>query len=140
MDHEITIQLLDVALGLVHVPRSRLAQLSHPILRLILEPDPQFLNITCNEIELSLFTEHRLLKEFEPIARKDRQRQRSRSGSGTNPARRTTAASTSSYEEKVEISYEVWKVLQVDSHSSQFGKPLNYNLQDQSTRLKLYLS
>lgn len=124
IEHEITIQLLDVALGLVHVPRSRLAQLSHPILRLILEPYPQFLNITCNEIELSLFAEHHLLREFEPIARKDRQRQRSRSGSGSNVPVRRAAAGSSSVEEHVEISYEVWKVLQIEAHSSQFGEPL----------------
>jgi hypothetical protein len=123
MDHEVTIQLLHVSLSLVHIPRCRLAQLSYPILRLILEPEPNFLNITCNEIELSIFAEHDLLREFEPIARKDRQRQRSRSGSGSHPIRRA-AGSSGALEEQVEISYEAWKVLQIESHSSQFGEVL----------------
>ncbi|KII94998.1 hypothetical protein PLICRDRAFT_47989 [Plicaturopsis crispa FD-325 SS-3] len=113
---QVTIALLPVSLGLVHVPRSRLAQLSHPVLRQILEPKPTFLNVTCNEIELSLFAEHSLLSDFEPIARRDRQRRRSRSGSVAGAQRKHTATSSV---EPVEISYDRWNVLQIDSHSDQ---------------------
>jgi hypothetical protein len=57
-----------------------------------------------------------VLADFEPIARRDRARQRSRSGSGSirrNPPQGGT--------EPVEISYERWNVLQIDSHSDQLG-------------------
>jgi hypothetical protein len=113
---QVTISLLPVSLSLVHVPRSRLAQLSHPIIRQILQPKPTFLNLTCNEIELSLFAEHHVLADFEPVARDDRRRQRSRSGSGSS--RKNVSGSSM---EPVEISYEKWNVLQIDSHSDQLG-------------------
>ncbi|KAF9238745.1 hypothetical protein BU15DRAFT_88205 [Melanogaster broomeanus] len=110
----VTITLLPVSLSLVHVPRSRLPQLSHPVLNQILQPNPTFLNVTCNEIELSLFAEHHILADFEAIARRDRQRQRSRSGSCSSRKRTTL-----SDEGPVEMSYEKWNVLQIDSHSDQ---------------------
>ncbi|KIL00503.1 hypothetical protein PAXRUDRAFT_29754 [Paxillus rubicundulus Ve08.2h10] len=112
----VTITLLPVTLSLVHIPRSRLPQLSHAVLRQILQPNPTFLNVTCNEIELSLFAEHRILEDFEAIARRDRQRQRSRSGSGSS--RKRTMPSDA---DRVEISYEKWNVLQIDSHSDQLA-------------------
>jgi hypothetical protein len=112
---DVTISILPASLSLVHIPRSRLSQLSHPILRQILQPNPSFLNVTCNEIELSLFIEHQMLEDFEPIARRDRQRQRSRSGSGSS--RKVSPF----YNEPIEISYERWSVLQIDSHSDGYG-------------------
>ncbi|KAH0839832.1 hypothetical protein J3R83DRAFT_779 [Lanmaoa asiatica] len=112
----VTISLLPVSLSLVHVPRSRLPQLSHPVLRQILQPNPTFLNVTCNEIELSLFAEHHILADFELIARRDRHRLRSRSGSGS--AHRRPAFDDN---DRVEFSCEKWKVLQLDSHSDQLG-------------------
>ncbi|KAJ3493962.1 hypothetical protein NLJ89_g10905 [Agrocybe chaxingu] len=115
---QVTITVLPVSLSLVHIPRSRLTNLSHPVLRQILHPSPAFLNITCNEIELSIFAEHHMLADFDPIARKDRQRQRSRSGSANS--RKSVSRSTSDYE-PVEISYEKWSVFQIDSHSDQTG-------------------
>lgn len=115
---QVTISLLPVSLSLVHIPRSRLSSLSHPILRQLLHPDPAFLNITCNEIELSIFADHQMLQDFEPIARKDRHKQRSRSGSGSS--RKGTSSQPPSYE-PVEVSYEKWRVLQIDSHSDQTG-------------------
>ena len=115
---QVTISLLPVSLSLVHIPRSRLAHLSHPVLRQILQPNPTFLNITCNEIELSLFAEHHMLEDFDPIARRDRQRQRSRSGSGSS--RKNVATN---HWEPLEISCEKWSVLQIDSHSDQIGVP-----------------
>ena len=113
---QVTISLLPVSLSLVHIPRPRLAQLSHPVLSQILQPSPTFLNITCNEIELSLFAEHHVLADFERIARDDRRRQRSRSGSGSS--RKNISRN---FVEPVEISYEQWNVLQIDSHSDQLG-------------------
>jgi hypothetical protein len=113
---QVTISLLPVSLSLVHIPRSRLSQLSHPVIKQILQPNPTFLNITCNEIELSLFAEHSVLADFELIARDDRRRQRSRSGSGSS--RKNVSRNLV---EPVEISYETWNVLQIDSHSDQLG-------------------
>ncbi|KAG0709874.1 hypothetical protein DFH29DRAFT_18343 [Suillus ampliporus] len=112
----VTVSLLPVSLSLVHIPRSRLPQLSHPVLRQILQPNPTFINVTCNEIELSLFAESHMLADFEPIARRDRQRQRSRSGSGSSSRRTQTDALP---QDHLEISYEKWNVLQIDSHSDQ---------------------
>ncbi|KAG2156296.1 hypothetical protein DEU56DRAFT_766406 [Suillus clintonianus] len=109
----VTISLLPVSLSLVHIPRSRLPQLSHPVIRQILQPNPTFINVTCNEIELSLFAESHMLTDFEPVARRDRQRQRSRSGSGSG----TKRAHSSLPQDHLEISYEKWNVLQIDSHS-----------------------
>lgn len=113
---QVTISLLPVSLSLVHIPRSRLAQLSHPILRQILQPNHTFINVSCNEIELSLFAEHHMLADFEPIARHDRQRQRSRSGSGSGKKNMAQ-----NFPEPVEISYEKWNVLQIGVY---FDKPL----------------
>ncbi|GAW07720.1 hypothetical protein LENED_009731 [Lentinula edodes] len=110
---QVTISLLPVSLSLVHVPRSRLAHLSSPIIRQILQPNPTFLNLTCNEIELSIFAESHVLDEFETIARRDRQKQRSRSGSGSSRKN----FPDSQVVEPVQISYEKWSVLQIDSHS-----------------------
>ena len=112
----VTISLLPVSLSLVRIPRSRLPHLAHPVLRQILQPQPVFLNITCNEIELSLFAEHNILSDFEFIARRDRHRLRSRSGSGS--ARKRPALDD---DDPVEFSCEKWKVLQLDSHSDQLG-------------------
>ncbi|KAF9006601.1 hypothetical protein BDQ17DRAFT_1352034 [Cyathus striatus] len=109
----ITVSLLPVSLSLVHIPRPRLPALSHPILRQILQPNPIFLNITCNEIELSLFAEQHVLHDFEHIARRDRQKLHSRS---TSKARKSTLPLDF---EPIEISYEKWRVLQIDSHSDQ---------------------
>jgi len=110
---QVTISLLPASLSLVHIPRSRLAQLSHPVLRQILQPNSTFLNITCNEVELSIFADDTMLQDFEPIARRDRYKQRSRSGSGSS------RQSSSSDQDLVEISCEKWSVLQIDSHNDQ---------------------
>ncbi|KAE9409960.1 hypothetical protein BT96DRAFT_953241 [Gymnopus androsaceus JB14] len=110
---QVTISLLPVSLSLVHVPRSRLSNLSAPIIRQILQPSPTFLNLTCNEIELSIFAEAHTLEDFEAIARRDRQKQRSRSGSGSSRKNLSDKQAA----EPVQISYEKWSVLQIDSHS-----------------------
>ncbi|CAL1701245.1 unnamed protein product [Somion occarium] len=118
MTDSVTISLLPVSLSIVHVPRSRIHSLCHPLLRQLLLPNPMFLNITCNEIELSLFAEHHVLKEFEPIVKKDARRLRLRGR--TNHASDDKLKRRSSTEgwEAVEMSAERWNVLQIDSHSS----------------------
>lgn len=80
-----------------------------------MQPNPTFINVTCNEIELSLFAESHMLADFEPVARRDRQRQRSRSGSGSSSKRTHSLLP----QDHLEISYEKWNVLQIDSHSDQ---------------------
>lgn len=92
---QVTITLLPVALSLVHIPRSRLPFLTNPILRQLLQPNPTFLNITCNEIELSIFAEH-CDNDFSNVP-------------------------LSPGEDQVEISDQKWNVLQIDTHSDQNG-------------------
>jgi len=112
-----TITVVPVSLSLVHIPRTRLPSLSHAVLRQILQPEPAFLNITCNEIELTIFADAQTLDDFEPVARKDRQRQRSRSGSSSS----TRSQSGVPPFESVEVTCDRWSVLQIDSHSDQLG-------------------
>jgi hypothetical protein len=118
---QVTISLLPVSLYLVRIPRSRLSALSHPLLRQILKPNHSFLNITCNELELSVLAEKDLLHDFDPIAKKDRQKlliSRSRPG----------PRSKSEDYEFVELSYDTWNVLQIDSHSDALGKCFHHFL------------
>ncbi|KAJ7904767.1 hypothetical protein B0H14DRAFT_3103476 [Mycena olivaceomarginata] len=102
---QVTITRLPTALSIVSIPRSRLDALSHPVLRALLQPNPQFLCITCNALELSLFAEPESLRAFDAIAQADQ-----------------AAASSSNCPqtlESVEISHDRWSVLQIDSHSDQ---------------------
>lgn len=115
MSDSATIQLLPVTLSIVHVPRSRVHDLFHPLLRQLLLPSPAFLNITCNELELSLFAEHHLLRDFEPLAKKDAKRLHARERG------RTSSKTRPSEWEPVEFSADRWNVLQIDSHSDQHG-------------------
>ncbi|KAJ7228406.1 hypothetical protein GGX14DRAFT_413017 [Mycena pura] len=103
---QVTITRLPTSLSIVSIPRSRLDALSHPVLRTLLQPNPAFLSITCNTIELSLFAEHEFLSAFDAIARTDQ----ALTGS-------TDSNGTSALLEPVEISHERWCVLQIDSHS-----------------------
>ena len=112
----VTISVLPVSLSLLHIPRSRLPHLSSHIIRQILQPNPVFLSITSNEIELSIFAESQSLQEFEPIAKRDRHKYHSRSGSASS------RQSVPHDFEPVEISCETWCVLQIDSHSDQLGR------------------
>ncbi|KAJ7044583.1 hypothetical protein C8F04DRAFT_1249857 [Mycena alexandri] len=100
----ITITRLPTALSIVSIPRARLDALSHPVLRALLQPDPAFLSITCNALELSLFAEPESLRAFDAIARADL---------ASNGCNGTEAL------ERVEISHDRWSVLQIDSHSDQ---------------------
>lgn len=119
--HNVTVTILDVSLELVHIPRSRLTELTRPILKQLLRKKPKFLNLTANELELSIFAEDGELVDFQSIARSDRHklRQCAGAGNGTDPSfsnerrRRRTSLPDST---AVELSMEKWRVLQIDSH------------------------
>ncbi|KAI0722785.1 hypothetical protein C8Q76DRAFT_614646 [Earliella scabrosa] len=115
----VTISLLPVSLSLVHLPRSRLENFTPHVLRQILLPNPTFLNITCNEIEVSLFAEHDTLQEFHKAARKDARRVRQRERDSRLEAKESPRRQKRVKEdwEPVEVTSERWKVLQIDSHS-----------------------
>ncbi|KAL7282543.1 hypothetical protein ACG7TL_004014 [Trametes sanguinea] len=117
----VTISLLPVSLSLVHLPRSRLEDFTQPILRQILQPNPVFLNVTCNEIEVSLFAEHDSLQDFRKVARKDARKLRrlEREREAPHDSHRSPRRSRHAKPdwEPVEVTYERWKVLQIDSHS-----------------------
>ncbi|KAF7352582.1 ACT-7 domain-containing protein [Mycena venus] len=101
---QVTITRLPTALSIVSIPRSRLDALSHPVLRALLQPNPSFLSITCNALELSLFAEPDSLRAFDAIARADQA---------------ATSSNCTRALEPVEISHDRWNVLQIDSHSDQ---------------------
>lgn len=120
-----TITILPVSLSIVHIPRSRIQSLCHPILRQLLLPRPPFLNITCNELELSLFAEDQSVYDFESIAQSDARklRVRGRSKRSTPPSSSSSTNTQSKLPSKpewepIEISPEKWTALQIDSHSS----------------------
>ena len=123
MSDSVTISLLPVSLALVHVPRSRLDTLTQHVLRQLLRPNPGFLNVTCNEIELSLFAEGHALQEFEKIARKDARklrRRRQAQNAGQSGQRARSRRRTQDWE-PIEVSSDRWSVLQIDSHSDSLG-------------------
>ncbi|KAH9833754.1 uncharacterized protein C8Q71DRAFT_860029 [Rhodofomes roseus] len=119
MSDSVTISLLPVSLALVHVPRSRLDTLTQHILRQILRPNPSFLNVTCNEIELSLFAEGHALREVEKIARKDARklRRRREDQDAVQSGQRSQSRRSRPDWEPIEVSSDRWCVLQIDSHS-----------------------
>ncbi|CAE6521990.1 unnamed protein product [Rhizoctonia solani] len=91
---DVTITVLDIALRLCTIPRSRLPETTHYVVKQFLRQRPTFLNITLNTSELSIFAEQTTLEDFRPLAR--RGRLGARSGA------------------PVEISQETWSVLQID--------------------------
>ncbi|KAJ7068550.1 hypothetical protein C8F01DRAFT_1118523 [Mycena amicta] len=95
----ITITRLPTKLSIVSIPRSRLDTLTHPVLRLLLQPNSVFFSITANLIELSLFADSDSVGAFDAIARADQ-------------------ASPQTVE-PVQVSNDRWCVLQIDSHSDQ---------------------
>ena len=124
MSDSVTISLLPVSLALVHVPRSRLDTLTQHILRPLLRPNPGFLNVTCNEIELSLFAEGHALQEFEKIARKDARKLRRRR-EAQDAGQRTRSRRRRENWEPIEVSSDRWSVLQIDSHSDSLGASMS---------------
>ncbi|KDQ64383.1 hypothetical protein JAAARDRAFT_187716 [Jaapia argillacea MUCL 33604] len=120
---QVTVSLLPVSLALAHIPRSRLPELSHPVLRQLLQPNPTFLSVTCNQIELSLFAEWDMLRDFDEIAKKDKRRLRARKRKKEKKAKRDGLEDDSPETfEPVEVSHEKWNVLQIDSHSDRLDK------------------
>lgn len=119
----VTISLLPVSLSLVHLPRSRLEHFTQHVLRQILQPNPVFLNVTCNEVEVSLFAEYDTVHEFHKAARKDARRLRQRDREAHADARHSPPRSKRVKDdwEPVEVTSERWKVLQIDSHSDSLG-------------------
>ncbi|KAI0650557.1 hypothetical protein C8Q79DRAFT_1006811 [Trametes meyenii] len=116
----VTISLLPVSLSLVHLPRSRLEHFTQHVLRQILQPNPVFLNVTCNEVEVSLFAEYDTLQEFHKAARKDARRLRQRERETLTDHHSPRRAKRVKVDwEPVEVTSERWKVLQIDSHSDQ---------------------
>ncbi|CAE6423920.1 unnamed protein product [Rhizoctonia solani] len=91
---DVTITVLDIALRLCTIPRSRLPETTHYVVKQFLRQRPTFLNITLNTSELSIFAEQATLDDFRPLAR--RGRIGARSGA------------------PIEISQETWSVLQID--------------------------
>lgn len=107
-----TVSLLPVSLSLVHIPRSRVRDNIHSVLRQLLLPSPTFLNVTSNEIELTVFAEHHTLQDFEFIAQEDARLSREEG---------RKHHSQESWE-PVEVSHERWNVLQIDSHADGLGE------------------
>lgn len=101
---QVTISRLSTV-SIVSIPRPRLDALSHPLLRVLLQPSPAFLSITCNALELSLFADldPESLRAFETISSADH------------------AAGSSTCPDPLEVSRDRWSVLQIDSHSDQLG-------------------
>ena len=132
----VTISLLPVSLSLVHLPRSRLEHFTSHVLRQILLPNPTFLNVTCNEVEVSLFAEHDTLQEFHKAARKDARRLRQREREARADRSDSPQRSRRLREdwEPVEVTSERWKVLQIDSHSDGLGTHIRHLLQNQVRR------
>ncbi|KAF8605169.1 hypothetical protein BDV93DRAFT_555114 [Ceratobasidium sp. AG-I] len=92
---DVTITVLDISLRLCTIPRSRLPETTHYVVKQFLRQSPTFMNITLNTSELSIFAEDSTLEDFLPLARRGRMGSRS-----------TTAP--------VEISSDTWSVLQID--------------------------
>ena len=115
--HNVTVSILDVSLALVHIPRSRMNELTRPILKQLLRKNPKFLSLTANELELSIFAEDGELDDFVPIARRDRNRIRQGANSAASvPSGRRKRRSSFPEASALEMSLENWKVLQIDSH------------------------
>ena len=91
---DVTITVLDISLRLCTIPRSRLPETTHYVVKQFLRQSPTFMNITLNTSELSIFAEDSTLEDFLPLARRGRMGARS-----TAP---------------VEISPDTWSVLQID--------------------------
>lgn len=124
MHMQVTISFLPVKLSLVRIPRSRLHKFYHPLLRQILSPKHTFLNVTCNELELSILAESQTLEDFESVAESDRKK-RSRSPSRDSDSSQDLDSPSPPIIEEwdcVQVCHESWNVLQIDSHSDGIGE------------------
>lgn len=103
---DVTITVLDITLRLCTIPRLRLPEATHYVVKQFLRQRPTFLNITLNTSELSIFAEDTTLDDFRPLAHRGRFR-----GPGA----------------PVEISPDTWSVLQIDE--DKFGRsPLSMGI------------
>ncbi|KAG9085717.1 hypothetical protein FS749_004206 [Ceratobasidium sp. UAMH 11750] len=91
---DVTITVLDITLRLCTIPRPRLPETTHYVVKQFLRQRPTFMNTTLNTQELSIFAEDSTLEDFLPLARRGRAGPRSGA--------------------PVEISQDTWSVLQID--------------------------
>ena len=123
-DMQVTVSFLTVKLSLVRIPRARLHKFYYPLLRQILSPKNTFLNVTCNELELSILAESQALEDFESVAENDRKK-RSRSPSRDSGSSQDLDSPSPPILEDldcVQVCHESWNVLQIDSHSDGIGE------------------
>ena len=103
---DVTISVLPVSLSLVHIPRRRLTEFTHPIIKLLVPPSPPtFLNVSCNDTEVSIIAEEADVVHFDAIARRE---------ASPGWKNRNTRS-------PVEVSPS-WVALQIDSHGQELGK------------------
>jgi hypothetical protein len=103
MQSDMMIEVLPVSLHLVRIPRARVHEHFQPILRQLLQPTaPAFLNVTLNEIELSVFAAEPLADDFGYLAYQD-----------ARTARRRRSKEQAF--EPIELADDKWKVIQIPS-------------------------
>jgi len=126
---QVTISFLPVKLSLVRIPRSRLHKFYHPLLRQILSPKHTFLNITCNELELSILAESQALENFESVAENDRKKGSRSPSRDSDSSQDVDSLSPPTLEDwdYVQVCHESWNVLQIDSHSDGIGECLAFS-------------
>lgn len=115
--NDVTITVLPASLSLVHIPRNRLTRFSHPIIDLLLRPNPTFLNVSCNDTEVSIIASESDLAPFVRIAQRDG-RKASAAAAGDAESSKTARVPA-----PVEVSSS-WTALQIDSHGDQLGESL----------------
>lgn len=98
--------LTSSVLALCHIPRPRITDFSYLITeQFVAQPPRSFLNITVNEIEMSLIADAEAMRGFASFIRTDTERIR----------RAIKSGSQSFPDEIVEISEETWSVIIVET-------------------------
>lgn len=88
--------------ALCHIPRSRITEFSHLITeQFVAQPPRSFLNITTNEIEMSIVADADAMTGFAECIKDDTERIRHSIKHGSRDA----------FDELVEISEETWSVI-----------------------------
>jgi hypothetical protein len=129
---QVTISFLPVKLSLIRIPRARLHKFYHPLLRQILSPKHTFLNVTCNELELTILAEGQTLEDFESVAENDRKKRYRSPSRDSESSLDLDSPSPPILEDWdcVQVCHESWNVLQIDSHSNGIGECVNYPLHE----------
>jgi hypothetical protein len=98
--------LTGTLLALCHIPRSRITDFSYLVTeQFVAQPPRSFLNITTNEIEMSIIADAEAMRGFASFIRTDTERIR----------RAIKNGSRSSLDDVVEISEETWSVIIVET-------------------------